>query len=102
MSDAPTKVLVIDVGGSHVKLLATGVRRPIRVVSGTTMTARQMVDAVKAATADWEYDAVSIGYPGVVKNNAAAAEPAHLGRGWIGFDFAAAFDRPVKFCNDAA
>jgi polyphosphate glucokinase len=95
-------ILVIDIGGSHVKMLATGERRPIKIVSGPTMTPAEMVAGVRAATAHWAYDVVSIGYPAPVSADAPAADPAHLGPGWVGFDYAAAFERPVKLRNDAA
>jgi polyphosphate glucokinase len=96
------RILVIDIGGSHVKMLATGERRPIKIVSGPTMTPAEMVAGVRAATAHWGYDVVSIGYPGPVTADAPMAEPAHLGPGWVGFGYAAAFERPVKLRNDAA
>jgi polyphosphate glucokinase len=96
------RTLVIDIGGSHVKLLATGQHRSIRMVSGPTMTPHEMVAAVRTATAHWQHDVVSIGYPGPVVADAPRAEPAHLGPGWVGFDYAAAFERPIKIRNDAA
>lgn len=95
------KVLAIDVGGSHVKILATGHRTKREVDSGPTMTAQQMVDAVKTLAEGWDYDVISIGYPGPVLHNKAVLEPANLGKGWVGFDFDAAFDHPVKVVNDA-
>jgi predicted NBD/HSP70 family sugar kinase len=95
-------VLVVDVGGSHVKLLATGAAAPRKIDSGRTMTAAQMVDAVRTATADWPHDVISIGYPGPVVAGAPAQEPVNLAPGWVGFDFAAAFGRPVRMINDAA
>ena len=102
MTARPRRVLVIDIGGSHVKLLATGQRRSIRIVSGPTMTPGEMVAAVRPATAHWQYDVVSIGYPGPVVADAPVAEPKHLGPGWLGFAFAAAFERPIRIRNDAA
>jgi len=96
------RVLVIDIGGSHVKILVSGRRTPIKISSGPGLTARQMVRAVRAATADWSYDVVSIGYPGVVVDGKPATEPVNLGPGWVGFDFRRAFDCPVKVINDAA
>ena len=96
------KVLAIDVGGTHVKVLATGRKDPVKIDSGPTMTARQMVKAVKAATAGWSYDAVSIGYPGPVLHDRPVAEPRNLGSGWVGFDYRKAFGKPVKIVNDAA
>src|SRR5260221_733084 len=96
------KVLVIDVGGTAVKILATGQAEHRSFASGPTMTPRQMVSAVKKLARDWDYDAVSIGYPGPVVHGQPIAEPHNRGRGWGGFDFAAAFGRPVKLVNDAA
>ena len=98
-------VLVIDVGGTHVKILATGQKESREFPSGPTLTAKQMVAGVKKLAGDWKYDAVSIGYPGPVINNRPLAEPHNLGRGWVGFDFEAAFKRPVKArerCRDAS
>ena len=96
------KVLVIDIGGTHVKVLATGHKKRVEIPSGPKMTPSKMVAAVRAATPDWKYDAVSIGYPGPVVRGRPLAEPYHLGSGWVGFDFKKAFDRPVKIINDAA
>jgi polyphosphate glucokinase len=95
-------VLVIDVGGTHVKILATGQKTMREFVSGPTLTAKQMVTGVKKLASDWKYDAVSIGYPGPVIRNRPLAEPHNLGGGWMGCDFKAAFKRPVKVVNDAA
>src|SRR5215471_20689152 len=95
-------VLVVDVGGTHVKILATGQKAPREFPSGPTLTAQQMVDGVKTVTAEWGYDAVSIGYPGPVLHGRPMAEPRHLGPGWVGFDYRAAFACPVKVVNDAA
>ena len=96
------KVLVIDVGGTHVKVLATGRKAHREVESGPTMTAEHMVAAVKHLVPDWKYEAVSIGYPGPVVHNRPLHEPYNLGGGWVGFDFRAAFGCPVKLVNDAA
>ncbi|MBX3326148.1 MAG: ROK family protein [Nitrospira sp.] len=96
------KVLVIDVGGTNVKVLATGHSTPRKIPSGPTMTAKDMVEAVKHATVGWAYDAVSIGYPGPVWNGCPAAEPKNLGKGWVEIDFQKAFGKPVKVINDAA
>jgi polyphosphate glucokinase len=96
------KILVIDVGGHHVKLLATGRKNPVKILSGPKMTAKAMVRFVRKAAAGWTYDAVSIGYPGIVKHGKPAVEPRNLGRGWVGFDFKKAFGCPVKVTNDAA
>jgi polyphosphate glucokinase len=96
------KVLVIDVGGTHVKVLATGRKAHREVESGPTMTAEQMVAAVKQLVPDWQYEAVSIGYPGPAVHDRPLHEPYNLGGGWVGFDFRAAFGCPVKLINDAA
>src|ERR671918_2451219 len=95
-------VLIIDVGGTHVKILATGKKQPREVESGPTMTAAQMVTAVKQLAAGWKYDRVAIGYPGPVIHNHPLHEPVNMGDGWVGFDFRTAFDCPVKLINDAA
>jgi polyphosphate glucokinase len=96
------KILVIDVGGTHVKLYATGHRMPRKIDSGPALTPRTMVTEVKRLTADWRYDAISIGYPGPVLHGRPVSEPHNLGGGWVGFDFAKAFGRPVRVINDAA
>ena len=96
------KVLVVDVGGSHVKILASGRREPRKFVSGPTMTPRQMVAGVEKLARGWKYDVVSIGYPGLVLQGRPVAEPHNLGRGWVRFDYRAAFGRPVRIINDAA
>jgi glucose-6-phosphate isomerase len=96
------RVLVIDVGGTHVKVLATGRREPVKIPSSSRMTARAMVQAVRKATAGWKYDAVSIGYPGPVVHGRPLAEPVNLGGGWVRFSFEKAFGCPVKMINDAA
>jgi polyphosphate glucokinase len=96
------KTLVIDIGGTNIKVLATGRRTPIKIPSGPAMTPRAAVDAVLAATAGWEYDRVSIGYPGPVRDNRPLADPWNLGPGWTTFDFAKAFGKPVRMINDAA
>ena len=95
-------VLVLDVGGTHVKILATGQDAPREFPSGPELTAKAMVAKVKRLAGKWKYDAVSIGYPGPVLRNRPVAEPHNLGGGWVGFDFEAAFRRPVKVVNDAA
>jgi polyphosphate glucokinase len=95
-------VLVVDVGGTHVKILATGQKELREFTSGPALTAKQMVAGVKKLAGDWKYDAVSIGYPGPVVKNRPLAEPHNLGRGWVEFDFKAAFKRPVRVVNDAA
>ena len=97
------RILVIDVGGTHVKVLATGRRQRVEFPSGPRMTPAKMVSAVRAATIGWKYDAVSIGYPGPVVHGRPLGEPNNLGPGWVGFDFKKALGRrPVKIINDAA
>jgi len=95
-------VLVVDVGGTHVKILATGQKQSREFPSGPTLSAKQMVGGVKKLAGNWKYDAVSIGYPGPVINNRPLTDPWNLGQGWAGFDFEAAFKCPVKVVNDAA
>jgi polyphosphate glucokinase len=95
-------VLVVDVGGSHVKILATGHTEPRSFASGPELTAETMVAEVKDCAQGWDYDVVSIGYPGVVVRNRPVAEPHNLGAGWVDFDYAKAFGCPVKIINDAA
>src|SRR5512140_2081052 len=101
-ADRPTGVLVVDVGGSHVKILATGQDASREFPSGPTLTAEQMVAGVLKCAAGWKYDAVSIGYPGPVLRGRPVSEPHNLAPGWVGFDFEAAFGCPVKIINDAA
>jgi polyphosphate glucokinase len=96
------KILAVDVGGTHVKILATGEKQKREIVSGPRMTARQMVSRVKKVAQGWAYDAVSVGCPGPVLHDRPIAEPHNLGPGWIGFDFASAFGLPVRVINDAA
>jgi polyphosphate glucokinase len=96
------KVLVIDVGGNNVKILVTGQEEPRKFPSGPTMTAEQMAQGVLQAAEGWDFDAVTIGFPGPVSQGRPATEPVNLGPGWVGFDFEAAFHRPVKIINDAA
>jgi polyphosphate glucokinase len=95
-------VLVVDVGGTHVKILATGQKQFREFPSGPKLTAKQMVAGVEKLAKDWKYDAVSIGYPGPVIRNRPIAEPYNLGLGWAGFNFEGAFKCPVKVINDAA
>jgi polyphosphate glucokinase len=96
------KVLAIDVGGTHVKILATDQKAPREFASGPKMTAKQMVSTVKRLAAGWNYNVVSIGYPGPVVHSRIVHEPHNLGSGWINFDFQKAFGCPVKIINDAA
>ena len=95
-------VLAIDTGGTHVKILSTGEKTHREFPSGPNLTPRRMVTAVTKLAGDWKYDAVSIGYPGLVVHGRPVLEPHNLGPGWVGFDFAAAFKLPVKVVNDAA
>ena len=96
------KILAVDVGGSHVKILATGQKQKREIVSRPRMTARQMVSRVKKLAQGWAYDVVSVGFPGPVLHDRPVAEPRNLGSGWLGFDFALAFGLPVRVVNDAA
>ena len=99
---SPENVLVLDIGGSKVKMLATGHSAPRKIASGPELTPERMVKAVVRACKGWKYDAVSIGYPGLAGARGPQSEPGNLGSGWVGFNFAAAFDRPVRIINDAA
>ncbi len=96
------RVLVIDVGGTNIKLLATGQKVPRKYPSGPTMTPPKMVRLVKKAVADWKFDCISLGYPGPIINGHPLREPHNLGPGWVGFKFSKAFGCPVKILNDAA
>ena len=96
------KILVADIGGTNVKLLVTGKEVPRKVPSGPQLTPDRMVKEVLAATKDWDYEAISIGYPGPVLCGEPITEPTNLGSGWMGFDFEAAFGVPVRVINDAA
>jgi polyphosphate glucokinase len=98
----PANVLVIDVGGHNIKLLATGQTEPRKLATGPKFTAAKMVNGVKELTQDWKYEVVSIGFPAPVRQNRPTEEPFNLGRGWVGFDYPEAFGRPVKMINDAA
>jgi polyphosphate glucokinase len=99
---ARRRVLAIDVGGTHVKMLVAGAGARRKFDSGPSMTAAQMVRGVKAAVRGWTYECISMGYPGPVVSGRPLHEPANLGGGWVRFDFARAFDRPVRIMNDAA
>src|SRR2546426_12776741 len=96
------KILVIDVGGTHVKVRASGQKQPVEIPSGPQMTPKKMAAEARKATAGWKYDAISIGYPGPVVHGHPVSDPHNLGPGWVGFDFRKAFGRPVKVINDAA
>jgi polyphosphate glucokinase len=95
------KILTIDVGGTHVKMMLSPRSGEREFNSGPKLTAKEMVSKVKAMTKDWDYDVISIGYPGPVVHGRPIAEPHNLGTGWVGFDFAKAFECPVKVVNDA-
>ena len=95
-------VLVVDIGGTNVKILATGQAEPRKFPSGPTLTPRRMVAGVKKLAGDWKYDVVSIGYPGPILGGRPISEPFNLGPGWVGFNFEATFGRPVRVINDAA
>ena len=95
-------VLVIDIGGTHVKLLATGQDARREFVSGPGLTPKRLLAGVRQLVADWPYDAISIGYPGPVVHDRPFADPWNLGKSWAGFNFETAFKCPVKMMNDAA
>ena len=95
-------ILAIDTGGTHVKILASKQKIRREFSSGPTLTPKRMVSAVQKLAGGWKYDVVSLGYPGLVLHGRPVREPHNLGPGWVGFDFAAAFKRPVKVINDAA
>jgi len=96
------RTLVIDVGGTHIKVLATGHQEPREIPSGPAMTPDKMVRDVKRITGDWKYEHVTVGYPGPVIHGRPLREPHNLGGGWVGFNFRKAFGCPVKVINDAA
>lgn len=100
-ADLPMKVLAIDVGGTHVKILVTGEQDHREFTSGPKLTAKQMVAGVRRLAKGWTYDVVSMGYPGPVLHGRPVAEPHNLGRGWVGFDYRAAFGCRVAIVNDA-
>jgi polyphosphate glucokinase len=95
-------VLVIDIGGTNVKFLASGHKLRRHFPSGPKLTPQRLVAEVKRLTRDWKYDVISIGYPGLVRDEHIIEEPRNLGPGWVGFDFERAFRRPVRLINDAA
>jgi predicted NBD/HSP70 family sugar kinase len=102
MPKSSHKILVLDVGGTNIKVQATGQKQPRKIPSGPDMTAKDMVRDVKAATRDWKYDRVSIGYPGPVTAGHPVREPVNLGGGWVGFNYKRALGCPVRIVNDAA
>ena len=96
------KILVIDVGGTNIKVLATGQEEPVKIPSGPELTPQDLIAGVKLATADWDYEAITLGLPCPIRAGKPCTEPVNLGKGWLGFDFASQFDKPVKLINDAA
>ena len=96
------KILVVDVGGTNVKILASGQQEARKFPSGADLSAKRMIEGVQELAKDWEYDVVTIGYPGPVVNGSPLHEPVNLGRGWVGVDFPAEMGKPVKVINDAA
>jgi polyphosphate glucokinase len=102
VAHADQRILAVDVGGTHIKVLASGARRPRKADSGPELTPQQMVSIVRKLAAEWRYEVISIGYPGVVWHGRPFAEPCNLGAGWVKFDYARAFGRPVRLLNDAA
>jgi predicted NBD/HSP70 family sugar kinase len=102
MAKGKQNILVIDVGGTNLKLIDSNRSEAVKIPSGTTMSAERMVADVKNVTQDWGYTAISIGYPGPVRKGRLLAEPHNLGSGWIGIDFEKEFGCPVRVVNDAA
>jgi len=102
VSSTPSRILVIDIGGTKVKMLATGQTEPLRFPSGKEFTPARLVETAQKHSKGWDYEAIAIGYPGLVGSHGPRSEPGNLGPGWVGFDFAAAFGKPVKMTNDAA
>jgi polyphosphate glucokinase len=98
----PTSILVIDVGGTKIKILAAGQTEPRKAPSGKGFTPAKLVETARGLAHDWTYDAISVGYPGLAGIQGPRSEPGNLGPGWVGFDFAAAFGKPVKLINDAS
>lgn len=99
---APSKILAIDIGGTNLKVLARGQTEARKAPSGPELTPSKMVSTAKKLAKGWSYDAVSVGFPGLAGRSGPQSEPGNLGSGWVGFDYAAAFGKPVKVANDAA
>jgi len=95
------RILVIDIGGTRVKAKLSDQEEIRKFLSGPTLTPQEMMDGVRRLTSDWQYDRISIGFPGPVKNGKITREPVNLGRGWFDFDFSG-FGKPVRVINDAA
>jgi predicted NBD/HSP70 family sugar kinase len=102
LKESDQRILVLDVGGTHVKVLVTGLKQPIEIPSGGSLTPKAMIKQVNQALTGRPYDVVSIGYPGPVLHGHPVRDPYNLGGGWVGFNFPKAFGRPVKIVNDAA
>ena len=102
LRNVPFDILVVDVGGTNVKLRATGQKKLVKIPSGTSMSPRQMMSSIRREIAGWNVQAVSVGLPGIVLHGRILHEPRNLGKGWVGFDFGKAFRLPVKVLNDAA
>jgi hypothetical protein len=98
----PSSILVIDIGGTKIKVLMAGQTEPRKAPTGKEFTPGKLVEVVRELTQDWNYDAISIGYPGLSGAQGPRSEPGNLGPGWVGFDYAAAFGKPVKLINDAS
>jgi len=94
-------VLVVDVGGNNIKLKHSDHDERRKAKSGPETTPDRLVEAVRELAGDWSYDRITLGCPGAVRDGRLVREPVNLGSGWLGFDFAAAFDRPIKLVNDA-
>jgi predicted NBD/HSP70 family sugar kinase len=99
---APGSILAVDIGGTKVKILATGQTEPRKAPTGKDFTPAKLVETIRVLADEWKYDAVSIGLPAMVGPQGPRSEPGNLGPGWVGFDYAAAFGKPVKMVNDAA
>jgi polyphosphate glucokinase len=100
--DRPQKILVVDAGGSNIKLMVSGSEERIKFESGPRFTPRALMAGIRKVAGDWDYEAVSLGLPTPIVRDLPAREPNNLGRGWMKFDYAAAFGKPVKLINDAA
>ena len=98
----PKTILAIDIGGSNLKFLATGQTERHRIPTGRSFTPQRMVEVILETTKSWEFEAISIGYPGPIGNDGPRSEAGNLGPGWVGFNYAAAFGKPVRIVNDAA
>lgn len=96
------KILVLDVGGTNVKIRMADGQEVRRLPSGSDLSPQHMADGVRELVKDWDYDHITIGYPGVVQRGKITKEPVNLGHGWVGFDFETAFGKPLRLINDAA